>query len=156
MKIILKPTDRKDTLNLEEFYREPSDAPGTGKLYLRSILQSLPSHVKYITLYASGGTDEKNMRSRWTKWFIKDKRSFGTWTFSQIKKWLSDHNVSPEFSLFILSEKITRARKWLRILSTNESLVKYYTKLGFKSIHKTLSTSVQMKGSVKKIITHCK
>lgn len=143
-------------MSLDEFYREPGDVPGSGKIRLRVLLESLPSHVKYIKLDASGGTNEVNLRSKWTKWFVKDKRTFGTWNFAQINHWLVEHHVSPEFTQFVMNQKLSGARRWLRILSTNESLIKYYKKIGFSTVNKYLSPTVKMKGSVQKIIAQCK
>lgn len=148
MKIVFKPTKRKDTLELAEFYREAGDPPGTGKQYLCKYISTLPPHIKFIRIDASGGRDETNARSKWTRWFTQDKRTYATWSKDQIKKWLSDHQVKPEFSAFVLNEPIMESRRWLRILSSNERLVEYYMKLGFSVDQKWLLPVVKMKGRV--------
>lgn len=157
MRIIINPTKRKDTVILDEFYREPRDPPGSGKAAFCSIVSSLSKDVKYIVLDASGGTDEKNMRSKWTRWIKKDTRTFGTWKLDQIHRWLMDHNVAQDFVTYVMSEKkLSEVRKWLRILASNESLVKYYKTLGFSPTQKWLLPTVRMKASVNKILASCK
>lgn len=145
MKIVFNPTKRKDTIELSEFYRETGDPPGSGKRMLCEMIKKLPSHVKFIVLDASGGRNEANMRPRWARLFIKDKRTFATWSKDQIAKWLKEHQVKPEFSAFILDQQIKESRKWLRILASNEKLVSYYIKLGFKVQQSWLLPTVKMK-----------
>ena len=147
MKIVLKPTKRKDTVELAEFYREPGDPPGSGKKMLGAKIQSLPSHVKFIVLDASGGRDEMNMRPKWSRWFTRDKRTFATWTKDQIAAWLKQHQVKPGFAAFVLDQPIKESRMWLRILASNEKLVSYYTKLGFKLQQSWLLPTVRMKAA---------
>lgn len=153
MKIVFKRTKRKDTLELASFYRESGDPKGTGKRALCAIIKELPEHVKYITLDASGGTDEMNTRSKWLKWFTEDKRTFASWTKIQMGEWLKKHQVKPEFASFVLNEKIDESRKWLRILASNEKLVSYYMSLGFKVQQSWLLPTVKMKASRSSLCT---
>ena len=147
MKIVFKRTKRNDTVELSEFYREPGDPPGSGKRTLCGIIQKLPDTIKFITLDASGGQDEMNSRPRWSRWFTRDKRTFATWTKIQISKWLTDHQVQPGFSQFVLDQPIQESRKWVRILASNEKLVSYYSSIGFKVQQKWLLPSVKMKAT---------
>ena len=140
---------------LTQFYRESSDPPGSGKRALCSILSGLPGDA-LIVLDASGGRDEANTRSKWFRWFIKDKRTFGTWTLNQLDTWMSEHKVPLGFREFVKSHKIQDARTWVRILASNEKLVEYYKKLGFTRIKNELLPTVPMKATVKKILAQCK
>lgn len=147
MKIVFVPTKRKDTIELSEFYRESGDPPGSGKRILCEKIKTLPPHVKFIVLDASGGRDELNMRPRWARFFVRDKRTFATWSKDQIAKWLKEHQVKPGFAAFVLEQQIKESRKWLRILASNEKLVSYYIKLGFKVQQSWLLPTVRMKAS---------
>jgi len=140
---------------LTKFYRESGDPPGSGKRALCSILSRLSGDTTII-LDASGGQDEVNTRSKWFRWFTKDKRTFGTWTIKQLNIWMFEHKVPLGFREFVNTHKIQEARTWVRILASNEKLVKYYKKLGFASLKNELLPTVHMKATVKKILAHCK
>ena len=143
--IQFEKTSKPSVILLDKFYREPSDPPGAGKIALFSAIHALPSTVKTIKLDASGGRDEVNTRTRVQKWFTKDKRTFSKYTPEQIIQWCKQHKVPDGFVGVVLSGTIKEARRWLRVLASNEKLVEYYTKLGFKKDKDILLTTVPMR-----------
>ena len=149
VRISFNKTSKRNTLHLKEFYRDAGDGPGSGKKVMCAILHTLPDYVKYITVDASGGKDEMNTR-KW--WFQKDKRTFANWKQPQILRWLEEHQVSPGFIPVVLQ---SNTKSWLRILASNEKLVKYYEKLGFRRVDKYLLPVVKMTGTVEHIKKSC-